>query len=89
MPDDNKVKPEEVIGTIPLPSRAPIEIDKNAVGNNKSTQTSEDFVRALEKAAKENVFSPSPSASTSQSQSSSISASPSPSEEAKEEDEGQ
>ena len=83
MPDDNnKVKPEEVKGTITLPSQeTPFEIGKDAVENNKSTKTPEEFVRALEEAAKNDLFSPSPSPSSSPS----ASASPSPSPEDEEE----
>ena len=56
MSDDQKIKPQVASGTVNLPSQPPIEIGKDAVANNNSNKSSEEFVKALEEAAKDNVF---------------------------------
>ena len=53
---DNKIKPEQVKGTIPLGSVTKINIGKNAVKTNESAKPSEEFIESLEKGAKEEVF---------------------------------
>lgn len=57
----DKIKPEEVQGTINLGTVKKINIGKDAVDNNESARPSEEFIESLEKGVKENVFPPSPS----------------------------
>ena len=58
---DNKAQPEQAKGTVNIPSQPKINIDIDAVVNNKSEVTSEEFIKSIRKAAKEELFSPSPS----------------------------
>ncbi len=53
----NKVTPQEVKGTISLPSMPPVHIGGSAVDNNGSIKTSAEFISSLKKAAKDEVFS--------------------------------
>jgi len=56
-----KVTPQQSKETLILPSRAPIRVGSNAVESNNSKKSSEEFVKALQKGAKENIFTPKPS----------------------------
>lgn len=58
MSDTNKVKPEEVRGSVSLPSIPPITINSKAVGNNKSEKTPEQFIKSLKEASKKALFPP-------------------------------
>lgn len=52
----NKVKPEEVKGTISLPNKPSVKINKQAVPNNGSGKTGKEFIKSLKEASKKALF---------------------------------
>ncbi|MDP2649672.1 MAG: hypothetical protein Q8P10_02405 [bacterium] len=60
MSNSNKVKPEKVNGTVSLPNESSVKINQQAVDNNESEKTNEEFIKSLEKASKRELFPPLP-----------------------------
>lgn len=53
---NQKVAPEQFKGTIQISTGQVIHVSSNAVENNKSSESSESFVKGLQKAVSKNLF---------------------------------
>ena len=51
-----KTFPQQIHGTITIADGTIIQISSNAVQNNRSTESSENFVKDLQRAAREGIF---------------------------------
>ena len=52
----HKVKPRKVTGTITLPNKKAIVIDNQAVDNNGSRRSDQEFINSLKKAVGKGLF---------------------------------